>query len=77
MINVKFEVKTIEEQIQVIKSFLSSKNQTSKFIAEFFGFDTNCVKSNDIKIKLTKLYNERVEDLKISKEKFQKVWNSI
>ena len=75
MINVKFEVITLKEQIQIIENFLSSKNQTSEFISEFFGFNFNFIKRNDIKIKLTKLYNERVEDLSSSCLRFQKVWN--
>ena len=75
MINVKFEVITLEDQIQVIENFLSFKNQTSEFIAEFFDFDIDCIKSNDIKTKLTELYNKRIEDLNRSCLKFQKVWN--
>lgn len=47
MINVKFEVITLEKQIQVIESFFFSKNQTSEFITDFFSFDFN--KNNEIK----------------------------
>lgn len=73
MINVKFEVITLEKQIQVIESFFFSKNQTSEFITDFFSFDFN--KNNEIKNKLTKLYQERIQDLDNSCKKFQEVWN--
>lgn len=75
MIKVRFEVINIKEQIQVIESFLASKNQMSEFIAKFFQLDISNVSKYEIKTRLTEIYNERIKDLENSKNKFQKVWN--
>ena len=75
MINVKFEVINIQQQIQIIKSFLSSKDQTSEYIANFFKLDINNVSNQEIETKLTKIYDKRIKDLNETSLRFQKIWD--
>ncbi len=79
MINVKFEVIKLDEQVSVIKDFLSNRNETSNLIANFFDIDTNLDKNernSQIENKITRIYNERLDDLNISCLKFQQIWNN-
>jgi len=72
MINVKFEVMNLKEQIEIIQEFLSLTNQTSQYISSFLGIND----AKEIESVVTELYNKRIKDLQTAKKHFQNIWNA-
>ncbi|MBR4408040.1 MAG: hypothetical protein IKT27_06965 [Clostridia bacterium] len=78
MINVKFDVINLKQQIAIIKNFLSSKNQTSIYIANEFEIDINLPtksKNKMVEEKITKLYNQELQHMQSQVLKFQDIWD--
>lgn len=75
MINVKFEVISLEEQIHIIEDFLSAKNPTSQYVAETLGFDITLAKAKRKKI-ITNLYHEKQVEMQSATARFQQAWDN-
>lgn len=75
MINVKFVVKDLDDQISILIEFISSDNLTSNYIADFLGLDKNNLGKEVVKTKITNLYVDNVEDLNNAKFRFQEIWD--
>ena len=77
MIKVKFEVISLKDQVAVIQDFLSDKNNTSDFIADFFNLNINLStteRNQQINDIITEIYTARLNDLKQSCVRFQNIW---
>ena len=82
MINVKFHVLSLEDQISIIQSFLSSDSRQSRMVADYFGLNLKELHSlpernRNIQIEnvVTKLYNQKLEQMKGQVDVFQKAWD--
>ena len=75
MINVRFEVISLSEQIDIIESFFSSGISTSQLITDTLGFDISLSKAERDKI-ITKLYQENQNEMQSAAERFQQAWDN-
>ncbi|MBO5309664.1 MAG: hypothetical protein J6A98_00480 [Clostridia bacterium] len=75
MINVKFEVISLSEQIDIIESFFSSVISISQLIADTLGFDISLSKADRDKI-ITKLYHENQNEMQNAAARFQQAWDN-
>ena len=79
MIEVKFKVKNLDDQISIIKDFLSDINDMSLLIADYFSIDIyqdGKSKNLDIERKVTSLYNTRKPEFEDKVQYFQKLWET-
>ncbi len=80
MIKVQFKLKPIDEQIEIVKSFLKEKDSFSSMIAGYFNLQ-DCFtlptrqKNALIKRTLTDLFNKNLDFMAEKVKEFQSIWD--
>ena len=71
MINVKFEVIDLENQLDILKAFLKRGGKTADYIAKHTGLDF----SGDIDAEIERIYHQNFDIMQKKCVEFQKAWD--
>ena len=82
MIKVNFKIKELDDQIEIIYSFLSCKNEMSYTVANYFDLNLDGLlelasekKQKVVSNAVSSKYNENLETMQKAVKKFQEFWN--
>ena len=82
MIKVNFKIKELDDQIEIIYSFLSCKNEMSYAVANYFDLNLDGLlelasekKQKVVSNAVSSKYNENLETMQKAVQKFQEFWN--